>query len=69
MIEYDELRTLSIFNGTYFFELAGSNEKFCSGSTSMPSNHCYGLAARRSDQFLELLSVEILPAVIDSQLD
>jgi hypothetical protein len=35
----------------------------------MPSNHCYGLAARRSHQFLELLSVEILPAVIDSQLN
>ena len=69
MIKNHEIRFFCLFDSTNLIELASTHKKLGGGRTPMPRYHRYRLAARRSDQFLELLGIERLPAIIDSELN
>jgi hypothetical protein len=69
MIKNHQLGFLGVFDRANFIELSGTHKKFGGGCAPVPGYHRYGLATCRSHQFLELLSIKVLPAVIDSELN
>ena len=69
MVENHQIGIFGLFDDANFFKLACTHKKLCRGRAPMPRHQCDRLSPRRNNQLLELLGVEILPAVIDSQLN